>query len=320
GTHKLPRNPGRVAVDPMEAPRHRLRRSRCAAPRRVLPPPIAPGGGCLAVVIQLGYHKVSLRWPGRVEAGEAGRLRGPGRGHRLTAHLLGTINGVFRGRRKCRTAWEREPIFPPAGAVGHIPDHLIRDPVFDHGARLMVSDFTWIVIAPGGVTNLPLACEAARAGAWGFVDLEDVRDAEALRDAFSELTSDADVPLGVKLDASRREIWEPLLAAQPRRLTRVILTCPSRSASELRAMVSGLQRLALEVLVEAVSVDEAVAAHQAGADGIIAKGSEAGGRIGDETSFLLLQRLYGLFPTPIYAHGGVGLHTAAACRVAGARG
>ena len=85
-------------------------------------------------------------------------------------------------------------------------------------------------------------------------------------------------------------------------------------------MVSGLQRLALEVLVEAVSVDEAVAAHQAAADGMIAKGSEAGGRIGDDTSFLLLQRLHGLFPTPIYAQGGVGLHTAAACHVAGARG
>jgi len=92
------------------------------------------------------------------------------------------------------------------------------------------SDFTWIVIAPGGAANMPLACEAARAGAWGFVDLEDVRDAEGLQHALSELGSDADVPLGVKLDACRREIWEPLLAAHPPQLTRVIVARPSRSA------------------------------------------------------------------------------------------
>src|SRR5687767_10241808 len=130
------------------------------------------------------------------------------------------------------------------------------------------SGFTWIVVAPGGLANMPLACEAVRAGAWGFVDLEDVRDAEGLQHALSELRSDADVPLGLKLDSSRRELWEPLLAAHPAQLTRVILARPSRSASDLRAMVSGLQRLKLEVLVEAVNVDEAVTADQAGADGI----------------------------------------------------
>jgi acyl transferase domain-containing protein/NAD(P)H-dependent flavin oxidoreductase YrpB (nitropropane dioxygenase family)/NAD(P)-dependent dehydrogenase (short-subunit alcohol dehydrogenase family) len=165
-----------------------------------------------------------------------------------------------------------------------------------------------------------LAYEAVRAGAWGFVDLEDVREAEALQHALAEVRSDAEVPLGVKLDAFRPEIWEPLLAAHPPQLNRVILARPSRSVTELRAMVSGLQRLDLEVLVEAVSVDEAVAAQEAGADGIVAKGSEAGGRIGDETSFLLLQRLSGLLSKPFYSQGGVGLHTAGACQVAGARG
>ena len=181
------------------------------------------------------------------------------------------------------------------------------------------SDFTWIVIAPGGPANMPLACEAVRAGAWGFVDLEDIRDADELQHAFSRLGSEVDVSLGVKLDAVRHELWEPLLAAHPPQLTRVILARPGGSA-ELRAMVSRLQRLELEVLVEAVSVDEAIAADQAGAGGIIAKGSEAGGRIGDETSFLLLQRLSGLLHRPLYAQGGVGLHTAAACHVAGASG
>ena len=156
-----------------------------------------------------------------------------------------------------------------------------------------VNEFIWIVVAPGGAANLRLACEAARAGAWGFVDLEDVRDAEGLRRALAELGAEADLPLGVKLDASRHPLFEPLLAARPRQLARVILSRPSRSAAELGALVSGLHGHGLEVLIEAVSVDEAVAAEAAAADGIVAKGSEAAGRIGDETSFLLLQRLAG---------------------------
>ena len=173
---------------------------------------------------------------------------------------------------------------------------------------------------PGESPNLRLACEAARAGAWGFVDLEDVRDADGFRRALSEVEAEADLPLGVKLDASRLAIWGGLLAARPAALTRVLLTRPERSSTALRALVSGLQRLGLQVLVEAVSVDEALAAEQAGADGIVAKGSEAAGRIGDETSFLLLQRLAGRLQKPFYAQGGVGLHTAAACRIAGASG
>jgi acyl transferase domain-containing protein/NAD(P)H-dependent flavin oxidoreductase YrpB (nitropropane dioxygenase family) len=181
-------------------------------------------------------------------------------------------------------------------------------------------EFTWIVVAPGGAANLRLACEAVRSGAWGFVDLEDVPDAEALERAFALLAVEADVALGVKLDASRRRAWEPLLAAHAARLDRVLLSRPPRSAAELRDLVTGLRPLGLEILVEAVSVDEAVAAQEAGADGIVAKGSEAAGRIGDETSFLLLQRLSGRLSTPFYAHGGVGLHTAAAARVAGASG
>ena len=181
-------------------------------------------------------------------------------------------------------------------------------------------EFTWIVVAPGGVANVPLASEAARAGAWGFVDLEDVRDAGGLHYAIGQLRSAPELSLGVKLDASRRDVWEPLLAAPPPQLARVILARPGGSADELRPLVCDLQRLGLAVLVEAVSVAEAVAAQMAGADGVIAKGSEAGGRIGEETSFLLLQRLSGQLSVPFYAHGGVGLHTAAACFVAGARG
>ena len=52
----------------------------------------------------------------------------------------------------------------------------------------------------------------------------------------------------------------------------------------------------------------------------IAKGHEAGGWIGEEGSFVLSQRLLGTLSIPVYLHGGIGLHTAAAAYVAGAAG
>src|SRR4051812_16169459 len=63
------------------------------------------------------------------------------------------------------------------------------------------------------------------------------------------------------------------------------------------------------------------AAAGAGADAIVAKGHEAGGWIGDESTFVLVQRLAGApgMP-PVWAQGGIGLHTTAACAVAGAAG
>ncbi len=74
------------------------------------------------------------------------------------------------------------------------------------------------------------------------------------------------------------------------------------------------------MLVEVTSVDEARAAAARGADGLIAKGSEAGGRIGRTSTFVLLQQLADQVPLPIWAMGGIGLHTASACVVAGAKG
>ena len=51
-----------------------------------------------------------------------------------------------------------------------------------------------------------------------------------------------------------------------------------------------------------------------------AKGSESGGRVGEETAFVLLQRLIHAVDLPIYVQGAIGLHSAAACLAGGAAG
>ncbi len=98
------------------------------------------------------------------------------------------------------------------------------------------------------------------------------------------------------------------------------------------------------MIVQVTSIEEARAAAVLGADALIAKGAESGGRIGSETAFVLLQRLAaepsvifrgpGADPSdetvreeravhampPIWVQGGVGVHTAAACIAGGAAG
>ncbi|ABW14966.1 Beta-ketoacyl synthase [Parafrankia sp. EAN1pec] len=81
------------------------------------------------------------------------------------------------------------------------------------------------------------------------------------------------------------------------------------------------------VLVEVLSVADAMGALESGAAGLVARGSEAGGRVGDLTTFTLLQHLIAAKATrrdgtvaPVWAAGGIGPATAAAAIAGGAAG
>ena len=74
------------------------------------------------------------------------------------------------------------------------------------------------------------------------------------------------------------------------------------------------------MLAQVTSLDEARAAIAAGASGLIAKGCESGGRIGDETTFVLLQRLVDARRCRCGCRAASALHTAAACIAGGAAG
>ncbi|MGH9126490.1 MAG: SDR family NAD(P)-dependent oxidoreductase [Acidimicrobiales bacterium] len=76
------------------------------------------------------------------------------------------------------------------------------------------------------------------------------------------------------------------------------------------------------VLVEVTSVAEARDLAGTAVAGLIAKGAESGGPVGETTAFVLLQQLLadpGL-SLPVWSAGGIGLHTAAAAVAGGAAG
>jgi 3-oxoacyl-(acyl-carrier-protein) synthase/NAD(P)H-dependent flavin oxidoreductase YrpB (nitropropane dioxygenase family) len=77
------------------------------------------------------------------------------------------------------------------------------------------------------------------------------------------------------------------------------------------------------VIVQVTCEAEARAAIAAGAAGLIAKGEETGGRVGQGSAFILLQRILAIPETrdiPVWCQGGMGLHTAVAAMVGGACG
>ena len=85
-------------------------------------------------------------------------------------------------------------------------------------------------------------------------------------------------------------------------------------------LVASIHGAGLRAFLVATSLAEAEAGETAGFDAVIAKGDEAGGWVGTESTFILLQQCAARLRTPVWAYGGVGLHTAAACAVAGAAG
>ncbi|MFJ5810428.1 SDR family NAD(P)-dependent oxidoreductase [Streptomyces sp. NPDC093093] len=157
---------------------------------------------------------------------------------------------------------------------------------------------------------------AERAGSLGLLDLG--RDPGPARAAFAELGRRLDGrPYGVRVP-----VGCPLGPGElPAQVDTVLLAdvaehVPERVAAW--AAAPGSPR----VWAEITDLGEARAAVAAGAGAIVAKGHEAGGRVGASTTFVLLQRLLtGPGPgVPVLACGGIGPHTAAAAVAGGAAG
>lgn len=170
--------------------------------------------------------------------------------------------------------------------------------------------FEILALSPPGHPNAALAGAAHAAGFLGGVSFEYLAAGECLPILDRMAASGAPYVVAV---TEFDEAWEKALAGRPGLHTMVVTGGDASS-------VERAKRTGARVLATAVNAEEAVAAQKAGAAGIVVKGNEAGGRVGEETTFILLQRILPLVDVPLYAHGGVGVHTGAACLAAGAAG
>src|SRR6266704_4309718 len=183
---------------------------------------------------------------------------------------------------------------------------------------MITKPFLLICATPPGRPDPAIAIAAGRAGALGLLDLSLSRDDGASAEAVAGLARYGRGERGVKLDARSPGVAARIARDLPSAIRTIVLSaCDAAQAGEC---VRLLRREGVTLLLEVTSLEEALAGQAAGADGLIAKGHEAGGAVREETTFILLQRILGRVTLPVIAHGGIGLHTAAACYVAGARG
>ncbi|MFI6335801.1 SDR family oxidoreductase [Streptomyces sp. NPDC050535] len=165
-----------------------------------------------------------------------------------------------------------------------------------------------IAVNPFAVASARLTAAAVRAGGLGVLDLTSGGRRAAAQLALAEEWSAAG--FGVRLAATDDFPAGNLPAA----VHTVLLTT---DASCTPAEFPGRR-----VLVEVTGREQAVRAAAAGAHGLIARGREAGGPMGELSTFVLLQQLLSdvELHLPVWACGGAGPHTAAAVVAGGGAG
>lgn len=174
--------------------------------------------------------------------------------------------------------------------------------------------FPFIVSTLPGWPDVSVLRAAARAGATAVLNLEAVK-ASDVRASLAALLRDKPGRLGVRVDAAG--VLEPLGHLAEAIDVVVVAT---GALAEGRELIDRLRLPSRELLLECTTAEEARLGVELGVDALIAKGHEAGGRVGDETTFVLVQRLLAETDLPVYAHGGIGTHTIGACFVAGCAG
>ncbi len=162
---------------------------------------------------------------------------------------------------------------------------------------------------------VPIA--ASRAGATGVLNLEETHDLSVARDALSRLCRFGRGSRGIKIRADS-PIASELLADLSPSIGLVVFA--GAGAQALPLSVALAAKAGRRIFAECTSIDEARAALATGVDGLVAKGHEAGGFVGEETTYILTQRLLADSSVPVWAYGGIGLHAAAACYAAGCAG
>ncbi|MEO6091289.1 MAG: beta-ketoacyl synthase N-terminal-like domain-containing protein, partial [Umezawaea sp.] len=158
--------------------------------------------------------------------------------------------------------------------------------------------------SPFAEPNAALVIAVGRAGGLGVLDLG--RDATVARAELDLVVRRLRRPFGVRL-------VEPCPVSLPELVDTIVVDLDSFVPQRVHL---GERR----VLAEVTSVAEARAAVEYGVDGVIAKGCESGGRVGESTTFVLLQQLLAEIDLPVWAAGGIGPDTAAAAVAGGAAG
>jgi acyl transferase domain-containing protein len=182
-----------------------------------------------------------------------------------------------------------------------------------------MSEFITFVYSPAGMADPALAIAASRAGAVGVFNAELTPDATAVLDGLARTAKSARGDFGLRLDTLSDDVAEAALSlAGARGLRWLILDASCVSGRD--AWLAGVRQAGAKVLIEVRTASPLDAALLSAVDGLVVKGNEAGGFVGEDASFILLQKWLKRTSLPLYVRGGLTPHVAAACHAVGVAG
>ena len=178
-----------------------------------------------------------------------------------------------------------------------------------------------MAVTPFQIPDADVVVAACRAGALGVLDLG--TDAARARAELRRVVERQPGPFGIRIGP--RSPFTPatlaeLAAAEGDGRVDTLVLAADLDPADGWADDGAWGDRPPRVVAEVTSTAGALAAARAGADGVIAKGAESGGLVGEETAFVLLQAVVDAVDLPVWAQGGIGRHTAAAALVGGAGG
>ncbi|MFO1270172.1 MAG: SDR family NAD(P)-dependent oxidoreductase [Rubrivivax sp.] len=177
-----------------------------------------------------------------------------------------------------------------------------------------MTGFEILVFTPAGDTAGTLAIAASRAGATGVLNFEWGAPAPAWTGALERVAAAASGRFAIKLPrvgAAEAALLSPYGA---RGLGLVL-------ASEFDAAAAAtLRNAGLRTLLERLDDTWPATLAPDAVDALLLKGNEAGGFVGEDASFILLQKWRGRTELPIYLRGGLTPAVAAACHAVGVQG
>ena len=181
-----------------------------------------------------------------------------------------------------------------------------------------MAEFTNFVFTPAGLCHADLAIAACRAGGVGIVNGELQVDSAVVRDALDVLAAAVASPYGARLDSIDAQTAIALRNHARRGLRWLIVDAGLVPAQQ--PLLEELRAAGVRVLAEVVTPQWPGTPLEASVDGLLLKGNEAGGFVGEDASFILLQKWRTRTRLPLYVRGGLTPHSAAACSAVGVAG
>jgi acyl transferase domain-containing protein/NAD(P)H-dependent flavin oxidoreductase YrpB (nitropropane dioxygenase family)/NADP-dependent 3-hydroxy acid dehydrogenase YdfG len=173
------------------------------------------------------------------------------------------------------------------------------------------------VLNPAGFADPALAIAGSRAGAIGILNAEFGAAASWVEPALARLAEFGGRSIGLKLTAPGAPLLA-LAAASGNRLKWLVtdLALVRENRHAVAAFRNGGGRIAVEITDWSAELEALLA----DIDALWLKGHEAGGWVGEQTSFILLQNIVGRTALPLFVRGGINERSAAAVSIGGAAG